>query len=77
MDSAQYFVQCRDNYLRMGRRNLDGYRLYQDAINGGTRTDDLFDAASVCGFPGDRPILRCTICSKCADLVELLRKSIV
>lgn len=28
-------------------------------------------------LPGDRPILRCTICSKCADLVELLRKSIV
>ena len=47
MDSAQYFVQCRDNYLRMGRRNLDGYRLYQDAINGGTKTSDLFDAASV------------------------------
>ena len=47
VDSTQYFVQCRDNYLRMGRRNLDGYRLYQDAINGGTRTSDLFDAASV------------------------------
>lgn len=47
VDSSQYFVQCRDNYLRMGRRNLDGYRLYQDAINGGTRTSDLFDAASV------------------------------
>ena len=47
VDSSQYFVQCRDNYLRLGRRNLDGYRLYQDAINGGTRTSDLFDAASV------------------------------
>ena len=47
VDSTQYFVQCRDNYLRMGRRNLDGYRLYQDAINGGTKTSDLFDAASV------------------------------
>ena len=47
VDSSQYFVQCRDNYLRMGRRNLDGYRLYQDTFNGGTRTSDLFDAASV------------------------------
>ena len=30
VDSSQYFVQVRDNYLRMGRRNLDGYRLYQN-----------------------------------------------
>ncbi|MDY2937513.1 MAG: polysaccharide deacetylase [Fusicatenibacter sp.] len=53
VDSSQYFVQVRDNYLRMGRRNLDGYRLYQDTYGGGTRTADLFDAASV--FDSRRP----------------------
>ena len=48
VDSSQYFVQVRDNYLRMGRRNLDGYRLYQNLYGGGEdRTSDLFDSASV------------------------------
>lgn len=47
VDSSQYFVQCRDNYLRMGRRNLDGYRLYQDTFNGGTRLSDLFNAQEI------------------------------
>ena len=48
VDSSQYFVQVRDNYLRMGRRNLDGYRLYQNLYGGGEdRTSDLLDSASV------------------------------
>ena len=29
VDSSKYFVQIGDDFLRMGRRNLDGYRLYK------------------------------------------------
>ncbi|WP_411336925.1 polysaccharide deacetylase family protein [Ruminococcus gauvreauii] len=50
VDSTQYFVQVRDNYVRQGRRNLDGYRLYQDKIMedpSQRKTADLFDAAEV------------------------------
>jgi len=50
VDSAQYFLQIRDNYVRQGRRNLDGYRLYQDLINpdkATRRTNDLFDVEDV------------------------------
>ena len=28
VDSSQYFVQIGDDYMRQGRRNLDGYRMY-------------------------------------------------
>ena len=30
VDSSQYFVQIGDDYMRQGRRNLDGYRMYYD-----------------------------------------------
>ena len=50
VDSAQYFLQIRDNYVRQGRRNLDGYRLYQDLINhdkGTRKTNDLFEVEDI------------------------------
>ena len=47
VDSAQHYVQVRDDYLRMGRRNLDGYRLWNDVHGDKNRTEDLFDAAKV------------------------------
>ena len=47
VDSAQYFLQIRDNYVRQGRRNLDGYRLWNDVHGEKNRTSDLFDAATV------------------------------
>jgi len=47
VDSAQYYVQVRDSYLRMGRRNIDGYRLWQDVHNGADRLSDLFDATTI------------------------------
>ena len=47
VDSAQYFVQIRDNYVRQGRRNLDGYRLWNDVHGEVNKTSDLFDAKSV------------------------------
>ena len=49
VDSSQYFVQIRDNYFRMGRRNLDGYRMYYNP----ELISDLFDAQEV--FNSDRP----------------------
>ena len=49
VDSSQYWVQFHDNYLRMGRRNLDGYRMYYHP----ELLADLFDAASV--FDPARP----------------------
>lgn len=47
VDSAQYFVQVRDNYVRQGRRNLDGYRLWNDAHGSVNKTEDLFDVNKV------------------------------
>ncbi|MDO4491457.1 MAG: polysaccharide deacetylase [Lachnospiraceae bacterium] len=47
VDSSQYFVEFGDLYMRQGRRNLDGYRLYQAVFGGDDRTSDLYDAASV------------------------------
>ena len=53
VDSSQYWVQLGSDFLRQGRRNLDGIRMWE-AISGGTdRVSDLFDAASV--FDTDRP----------------------
>ena len=49
VDSSKYFVQIRDNYLRMGRRNLDGYRMYYNP----ELVEDLFDAEEV--FDPSRP----------------------
>lgn len=47
VDSRQYGVQIRDNYVRQTRRNIDGYRIYQNAIGNENNLSDLFDAAEV------------------------------
>lgn len=47
VDSSKYFVQIEDGFLRMGRRNLDGYRLWEAVYGGNDRLNDLFDASSV------------------------------
>ncbi len=49
VDSADYWVQIWDDYVRQGRRNLDGYRLWYDP----ELLDDLFDAEAV--FDPERP----------------------
>lgn len=49
VDSSQYWVQLQPNYLRMGRRNLDGYRMYYHP----QLLADLFDAQAV--FDSARP----------------------
>ena len=52
VDSTQYFVQKGNDYLRQGRRNLDGFRLWQD-MTVKNRTSDLFNAEEI--FDPDRP----------------------
>ncbi len=47
VDSSQYFVEFGDTYMRQGRRNLDGYRLWQAVFGGDDRVSDLIDASSV------------------------------
>ena len=56
VDSSQYFVQIGDDYMRQGRRNLDGYRMYYDLPEsgvGGDQLSDLFDVNEV--FDRSRP----------------------
>ena len=56
VDSSQYFVQIGDDYMRQGRRNLDGYRMYYDLPESGVGGDplsDLFDVNEV--FDRSRP----------------------
>ncbi len=43
VDSALYWQQKGDNYFRMSRRNLDGYRMWHDP----ERLTDLFDPKAV------------------------------
>lgn len=53
VDSNPYWVQFGDNFVRQGRRNLDGYRLYE-AYSGGTdHVSDLMDIKQV--FDTRRP----------------------
>ncbi len=49
VDSSEYWVHIRNNYVRQGRRNLDGYRMWYDP----ELLDDLFDATAI--FDPDRP----------------------
>lgn len=56
VDSHQYWVQIGDDYMRQGRRNLDGYRMYYDLPEsgvGGDHLSDLFDVNDV--FDRRRP----------------------
>jgi len=47
VDSREYGVQIRDNYVRQTRRNIDGYRLYQNVIGKENNLSDLFNAADI------------------------------
>ena len=54
--STPYWMQKGTNYFRMARRNLDGYRLYQDTVQedpAKKRLSDLFDAKDI--FDSVRP----------------------
>ncbi len=43
VDSAKYWVQIRDGYVRQGRRNLDGYRMWHSPH----KLEDLFKVEEV------------------------------
>lgn len=45
--SSEYMTWFGKDYLRQGRRNLDGYRIYNNAIGQQDNVSDLFDAAAV------------------------------
>ncbi len=45
VDSSKYFVQLEDGFLRMGRRNLDGYRLWWAVYGDNDKTEDLYDSS--------------------------------
>lgn len=57
VDSSQYWVQIGDDFLRQGRRNLDGFRMWGDIAAGSDtskrKLDDLFRAEDV--FSPNRP----------------------
>ena len=57
VDSSQYWIQLGDDYLRQGRRNLDGYRMWKDMTaesEGRSRKlEDLFHAEDI--FDKSRP----------------------
>lgn len=56
VDSNPYWVQLGDQYLRQGRRNLDGYRMWKDMTAtdpANRKLDDLFRAEDV--FDAGRP----------------------
>ena len=47
VDSSKYATWLGDDYLRQGRRNLDGYRIYYNAIGEQNIVSDIFDAAEI------------------------------
>ncbi|MDD3252629.1 MAG: polysaccharide deacetylase [Lachnospiraceae bacterium] len=56
VDSNPYWVQIGDDFMRQGRRNLDGYRMWKDITAedpSHRKLDDLFRAEDI--FDPDRP----------------------
>lgn len=47
VDSSKYATWLGNDYLRQGRRNLDGYRIYYNAIGEQNNVSDIFDAAEI------------------------------
>lgn len=53
VDASKYATHFGPDYLRQGRRNLDGYRIYYNAIGEQNNLSDIFDAAEI--LDPDRP----------------------
>ena len=47
VDSTKYQTFMGEDYIRQGRRNLDGYRIYKNSIGAQNNVSDLFDAAEI------------------------------
>lgn len=58
VDSSKSWVQIGDNYVRQGRRNLDGYRMYYDLIGETDKLSDLFDVSQVFSLERPTPVQR-------------------
>lgn len=56
VDSTAYTTSVAPEYFHQGRRNLDGYRIWQDYVSGDPRASDLFDAASVLDPERPQPV---------------------
>ncbi|MDO4345447.1 MAG: polysaccharide deacetylase [Eubacteriales bacterium] len=54
VDSTAYTTTVTSEYFHQGRRNLDGYRIYQDYISDSPLAGDLFNAAEV--LDPERPL---------------------
>lgn len=56
VDSSKYWVQIGEDFVRQGRRNLDGYRMWKDITADDAskrKLDDLFRSEDI--FDADRP----------------------
>ena len=53
VDASKYATHFGPDYLRQGRRNLDGYRIYYNAIGQQNNLSDIFDASEI--LDPDRP----------------------
>ncbi len=53
VDSSKVWVQFGDNFVRQGRRNLDGYRMWMDFSGQDNKLSDLMDVKTV--FDQRRP----------------------
>ena len=53
VDATKYATHFGTDYLRQGRRNLDGYRIYNNAIGEQDNLSDLFDVKTI--IDPDRP----------------------
>lgn len=55
VNSQKYSLEIKSDYVKMGRRNIDGYRMYYDMIDDSKdRLSDLFDVNQV--FDTARPV---------------------
>lgn len=55
VNSAKYSTEIKDTYVKQGRRNIDGYRMYYDMIDDDRdRLSDLFDVEEI--FDKKRPV---------------------
>lgn len=54
VDSRAYTTDVTTDFFHQGRRNLDGYRIYQDAVSENPLASDLFDANEV--LDPERPL---------------------
>lgn len=56
VDSHQYTAHFGEDYMRQGRRNIDGYRIYRNATGVEDNLSDLFDAKEILD-PARPPVL--------------------